>query len=142
MSEMPPQVPVRAGRLARYRGAISTLGLSHWLGFQVRRIPTRVFSGRSPFKITSKFFRHPLYARPRTSDLQIFNAIFAEGEYRNLDDLQGIRLVIDCGANVGYSSAYFLSRFPECVVIAVEADPENFEMLRRNLAPYGERARR
>lgn len=141
MSAIPSQVPVRAGRLARYRGAISTLGLSHWLAFQVRRIPTRVFSRRSPVKVTSKWFRYPLYVRPRTTDLLLFNNIFAEREYGHLDDLQGVRLVIDCGANVGYSSAYFLSRFPECVVIAVEPDPENFEMLRRNLSPYGERAK-
>jgi FkbM family methyltransferase len=100
-----------------------------------------VFGGRTPFKITSKSFKYPLYARPRTSDLQIFNAIFAEGEYRHLEDLRDVRLVIDCGANVGYSSIYFLSRFPECVVIAVEADPENYEILRRNLSPYRERAK-
>jgi FkbM family methyltransferase len=48
--------------------------------------------------------------------------------------------VIDCGANVGYSSAWFLSRFPACRVLAVEPDAGNFAALRRNLAPYGLRA--
>jgi hypothetical protein len=53
----------------------------------------------------------------------------------------GVRLIIDCGANVGYSSAYFLSRFPYCQVIAVEADPDNFVILRRNLDRYEDRVR-
>ena len=44
-------------------------------------------------------------------------------------------LIIDCGANIGCSSAYFLSRYPACRVIAVEADAENCAELRRNLAP-------
>ena len=51
----------------------------------------------------------------------------------------GSELVIDCGANVGYSSAYFLSRHPSSRIIAVEPDPDNFAMLSRNLAPYGSR---
>jgi FkbM family methyltransferase len=47
--------------------------------------------------------------------------------------------VIDCGANVGYSSAFFLSQFPSCHVVAVEPDPDNFAMLQRNLIAYGDR---
>ena len=38
-------------------------------------------------------------------------------------------------------SAYFLSRFPRCDVVAIEPDPQNFELLRLNLSPYGKRAR-
>jgi FkbM family methyltransferase len=45
-------------------------------------------------------------------------------------------LILDCGANAGYSSAYFLSRYPQATVIAIEPDPENFKLLERNLAPY------
>jgi FkbM family methyltransferase len=41
---------------------------------------------------------------------------------------------------VGYSSAYFLSRFPHCDVVAIEPDPQNFELLRLNLSAYGNRA--
>jgi FkbM family methyltransferase len=51
-----------------------------------------------------------------------------------------VDLVIDCGANIGCSSAYFLSRYPRCRVIAVEPDADNCELLRQNLAPYGTRA--
>jgi FkbM family methyltransferase len=51
-----------------------------------------------------------------------------------------IKKFIDAGANVGYSSVYFLSHFPNCRVIAIEPDGDNFASLQKNLAPYGERA--
>jgi FkbM family methyltransferase len=65
--------------------------------------------------------------------------VFEMREYSCFDSLTDVRLVIDCGANVGYTSAYFLSRFPSCHVIAVEPDPENVRILRRNLSAYGDR---
>ena len=83
---------------------------------------------------------HRLFVRRGSSDLDVFDQIFIQNEYGCLDDLTDVRLVIDCGANVGYSSAYFLSRHPKSRIVAVEPDPENFAMLRRNLAPYGSRA--
>ena len=83
--------------------------------------------------------KHPLWIRPRSSDPDVFRQIFVEREYSCLDDVSNVQLVIDCGANIGCSSAYFLSRYPECRVIAVEPDPGNFAVLRHNLAPYGRR---
>lgn len=65
--------------------------------------------------------------------------IFSGREYECLDDFSQPGLIIDCGANVGYSSAYFLSKHPNAYVVAVEPDPDNFTVLKRNLAPYGDR---
>ena len=74
-----------------------------------------------------------------SSDLAVFWQIFVEREYECLNLSDG-DLILDLGANVGYSSAYFLSRYPKSPVIAVEPDPSNFAILQRNLAPYGPRA--
>jgi FkbM family methyltransferase len=73
----------------------------------------------------------------------VFAQIFIQREYSCLDDLSvsNVDLVIDCGANVGYSSAYFLSRFPECNIICVEPDPSNFRSLEENMAPYKDRVK-
>jgi FkbM family methyltransferase len=87
------------------------------------------------------YARFPLACRPQSSDRFVFHQVFVEREYACLDDLTHAGLVIDCGAYVGYSSAYFLSRFPGCRVIAVEPDPANFELLALNLGPYGDAAR-
>lgn len=96
---------------------------------------------RSVYSLQPRQTRHPLWVRPRSSDIDVFYQIFVVEEYACLDDLRDVDLVIDCGANVGYSSAYFLSRFPTCQVIAVEPDAANFAMLQKNLAPHGDRAR-
>lgn len=48
--------------------------------------------------------------------------------------------MLDLGANVGFSSAYFLSVFPSTRVVAVEPDERNAAMCEANLAPYGNRA--
>jgi len=84
---------------------------------------------------------HPLRCRRGSSDLDVFGQIFVGREYRCLDDVKEVGLIIDCGANVGYSSAYFLTRFPSTRVIAVEPDPANFATLVQNLAPYGDRCK-
>jgi FkbM family methyltransferase len=89
--------------------------------------------------LTTPFARYPLECRDNSSDLDSFTQVFIYWEYSPLDVLPEVSLVIDCGAYVGYSSAYFLSCYPGARVIAVEPDEANFEVLRRNLAPYGER---
>jgi FkbM family methyltransferase len=85
---------------------------------------------------------HALSARLRgSSDMDVFNQIFVEDEYACIRGIDSPALIFDLGANVGYSTAYFLNAFPAAMVVAVEPDPANFEVCRANLAPYGSRAR-
>jgi FkbM family methyltransferase len=85
--------------------------------------------------------QHPLTVRLcGSSDLNVFSSIFILQEYSRLRSLDNISSVLDLGANVGFSSAYFLSQFPNSRVIAVEPDEQNVEICRMNLKPYGDRA--
>jgi FkbM family methyltransferase len=84
---------------------------------------------------------YPVWVRPGTSDLAVFHQVFIEREYAVLHSLSPPLLVVDCGANVGYSASWFLSRWPSCRVVAIEPDPGNFAALARNLAPFAGRAR-
>src|SRR5262249_54939154 len=70
---------------------------------------------------------HPLLFRSNSSDISVFSQIFVQMEYASLiNQMKGnVGLVVDLGANVGFSSAYFLSAFPDAHVIAVEPDPQN-----------------
>jgi FkbM family methyltransferase len=72
--------------------------------------------------------------------MPVFAQIFLFEEYHCLRDMREPLLVLDLGANVGFSAAYFLSVFPQARVVAVEPDEENVAMCRANLAPYGNRA--
>jgi FkbM family methyltransferase len=90
--------------------------------------------------LTSKYSNHPLMVRPGSSDLYVFNQVFVALEYSFVPNIPPDGLIIDAGANVGYTSCYFLSRFPDCRIIAIEPDSSNVKALRANLLPYGDRA--
>ncbi len=122
-------------KLNWYGKALSNLGAA---ALARRQISSR-FLRSKPYRLTSKYAAHDLWCRPGTSDLAVFDQIFTHREYRCLDgpDLSG--LILDCGANVGYSSAYLLTAFPNCRVIAVEPHPDNFSVLRENLKPFAGR---
>jgi len=44
------------------------------------------------------------------------------------------RLIIDAGANVGYTSMIYASRYSSASVVAIEPHPDNIRMLRKNCA--------
>lgn len=46
------------------------------------------------------------------------------------------QLIIDGGANIGYASIYFANKYPDAQIIAVEPDPENCALFRKNCAAY------
>jgi FkbM family methyltransferase len=125
-------------KVAWYLLAVQNLGLRSLVRLQSQK---RFGADERLNKLTSRYLRNPVFARPNTSDYLVFGQIFVEREYKCLDGVKSPQLIIDCGANVGYSSAYFLSKFPSCFVIAVEPDPNNFAILRRNLEPYGDRCK-
>jgi FkbM family methyltransferase len=123
-----------------WRGFINLGPLPFFL-FEIQGLRSRFTQNQHAILYWTKYAQSPLRVRPKTTDRSIFWQIFGDREYRCLDGLENPRLIIDCGANVGYSSAYFLTRFPHSHVIAVEPDIDNFDLLRTNLAPYGERCR-
>lgn len=79
-----------------------------------------------------------VWLRPGTPDFILYYEIFIEEQYGRVP-LENVRSIVDCGANIGLSAAYFLRRFPASRVIAVEPDPVNLELCRRNLAGFGNR---
>jgi FkbM family methyltransferase len=86
-----------------------------------------------------KGYENPIWARYQSSDIDVLYQIFGEEEYSCLDNLDQPKLILDCGANVGYSSIYLLNKYPTAHVIAVEPDDENFIVCQKNLLPYSER---
>jgi FkbM family methyltransferase len=115
---------------------VSNLGPLGFARYAAHRVAKRSTLIRAPYKLNSRYTRFPLWCRPGTSDLTMYGEIICSRAFRCLDGVRDVTLILDCGANVGYSSAYFLSRYPQATVIAIEPDPDNFKLLERNLAPY------
>ena len=100
-----------------------------------------LWGGKKDIHVRPKKVSTDILIRGDSSDLDVFRQIFLQKEYGCLLDLKNVDLIIDAGANVGYSSIYFLSHFPNCFVVAIEADPENFSALKHNLMPYRDRTK-
>lgn len=92
-----------------------------------------------------------LHMRYRDSDAAVIRQVFSRGEYelKKFPQEQRLRdayegavaagrtpLIIDCGANIGAASIWFHHRYPRARVIAIEPDPANIALCRRNLAPF------
>jgi FkbM family methyltransferase len=121
-------------KIERLWSAASNLGLASLL-----RLHLQKRFGRKPaFQLSSKFLHHHIIVRRDTSDLLAFHQTLVNREYSCLDNIDA-NLIVDLGANVGYTAAYFLSRFPHCELLAIEPDPENYAALKDNLTPYGKR---
>jgi FkbM family methyltransferase len=122
----------------------TNLGLFQSIIFLKEKIDQKfrlnLFRKNGSYTFLPKHAKYTLQCRPGTSDIHVLGQIFVQREYSSLDYLSGVDLIIDCGANVGYSAAYFLTQFPDSTIVAVEPDPSNYLLLQSNLKPYGKRA--
>jgi FkbM family methyltransferase len=69
------------------------------------------------------------------TDVHTLVSIWGNAHYCPLE-VAGGSVIIDAGANVGYSAVWFATRFPTSRVVAIEPDADNVALLRRNTAPY------
>lgn len=85
---------------------------------------------------------HPVSVRRGTSDATELIHTIVRGTYGPYTPPpgEGVRLVIDAGANIGDTAGWFLTRYPKATVVSLEPDTRNFAVLERNTAPYGERS--
>jgi FkbM family methyltransferase len=96
--------------------------------------------GPAELEIQLKNANHPLTMRVGTSDRDVLWQIFIQEEYERAASTP-LKTILDLGANVGYASVYFLSKYPDATVLAVEPDPANCLLCQKNLAVFGPRAR-
>jgi FkbM family methyltransferase len=85
--------------------------------------------------LTLKNIKSPIKVRPWTSDLFAFEQVFSNGEYEFSIDIKP-KLIIDGGANVGYTSIFFANKFANAHILAVEPESSNVALLRENALPY------
>lgn len=77
--------------------------------------------------------KRDIYFRPGTSDVGILEQVFIREDYNYYFDIEPV-LLIDAGAHCGFASIYLRNKFPEIKIIAIEPEPRNFSMLKKNMA--------
>lgn len=111
---------------------------SGWLGQRVHCVPVAGVG--------------PMWARFEDSDASVLRQVFAGRSYdlaRYPQQHARVRaalerivaagkrpVIVDAGANIGASAVWFALRYPEAMVVAVEPDPANLEIARRNVARF------
>jgi FkbM family methyltransferase len=87
-----------------------------------------------------KGFRGKLRFRPGTSDKEVIEQVFLTDEFSWLPRLDGVSTIVDCGANVGATAFLLLNAFPNARLVAIEPEAGNYDVLRKNLEQFGDRA--
>jgi FkbM family methyltransferase len=82
-----------------------------------------------------EFFGYQLNIVDNASFLEMTNELFSKNIY-NFDAKSEAPYIIDCGANIGLSVLYFKQLYPKSQIVAIEADPNIFEVLRQNIESY------
>jgi FkbM family methyltransferase len=105
----------------------------------------RVIRGRLPARadmvtVHPRNLQHPFVFRSGTSDVDEVIYTIGRESYGQYFPDGDIRVILDVGANIGDTAAWYLSRFPKSRVYSIEPDTGNCALCRRNCAPYGARA--
>jgi FkbM family methyltransferase len=112
--------------------------LSYYLDRCVYRVLPEPYL-RPLIRVSILGYPHPVYLRLGSSDVPTFDQVFVQEQYSPAANLSiSPKSMIDCGANVGYATLYFLNRYPDLTAIAVEPDSANLEVCRRNLSAYSD----
>lgn len=72
-----------------------------------------------------------LIIRKGTTDRHIFRQMFITRDCRIPIQINP-KLIIDCGAYTGISTLWFMKKYPEAKIIAVEPEESNFAILKKN----------
>lgn len=127
-----------------------TLALSQSIGLPaaLSLVARRALGVSRP--VTVRCGAHRLTVRPCDSDPFVLAQIFTAREYdahpfwmtrlnavaSEVAGAGGVPVIIDAGANVGYSALYLAEHFPDAVILAVEPDPACVQLIERNCAHH------
>lgn len=74
---------------------------------------------------------HPLWLRLHTTDISTYVQMFVNREYA-LNLARSPRVIVDAGANIGFSANFFAQCYPSARILALEPSADNYALLVRN----------
>jgi FkbM family methyltransferase len=87
-------------------------------------------------KLKIKSIKYPFKIRiGSVYDNATFNEVIVKREY-SLDLPFSPKTIIDGGANIGLTSLFFINKYPEAQIIAIEPASDNYDILEENTLPY------
>lgn len=78
----------------------------------------------------------PIHLRAIKADMQSFINTFIDPYLDKKPYLNDVQFVIDAGTNIGYTAVLFANWWPQCKIISIEPDKENYELALKNTALY------
>lgn len=108
-----------------------TLGLKGYFYYLLAKLSgSTIF-----FKLKKPDCRHAFFLRIPSSDIPTYKQVFIKKDYAfKVEKNPGI--IVDAGANIGLASIYFANKYPDAKIIALEPEQSNFELMKKNIAPY------
>lgn len=82
-----------------------------------------------------KRLMHPVSLRNNPHDYATFEEVILKEEYKFPTDFKPFT-IIDAGANIGLTSVYFASKYPNATIVSLEPETENFKLLKNNTQYY------
>lgn len=125
------------GQLSRALCRIQALRVEGWPTYRLLYDPP--VTPREVRSVQLSHYAHPMYFRPGTSDVTAIVQSIIRQEYGQLSPDFQPDWIVDGGSYIGDVTVYFLNRFPQCHILALEPNPASVSLARKNLEPYGER---
>ena len=91
--------------------------------------------------IKVKEANNPIFCRPNTTDAQVLCDTFYRKYHLPPITLSDNSIIVDLGANVGYTMVHFVYLYPMSKIYGVEIDEGNFFIAKKNLQPLKKRAK-
>ena len=106
------------------------------MGGLIRAVGAKASNSTVLFRVDRKGVSFPIYLRLNSSDVPTYEDLFAKGDY-GFSVQKSPTTIVDAGANIGLASVIFANRWPDATIIAIEPEAGNFDLLKKNVAPYG-----
>lgn len=92
--------------------------------------------GKKSVAVHLRKLPHPLTLRTHDSDFDVLLQAFERRECDVSNEIKNPKLIVDVGANVGYTAIFLSTLFPDANVLAIEPEAGNFSVLCENAQFY------
>jgi FkbM family methyltransferase len=107
-------------------------------GRMLRRLHWGLPGRYATVRVHLRGHQSPFYLRLSSTDWLVLEEIFHHGEYVFVErHVKKAAVIVDLGANAGFSVRYWHALYPDARIIAVEPEPANCQACEKNIAAAG-----